>query len=173
MIFSIRIPENMLGHLKEIAKQQHMPPNALINQILRNSVDWEYYAIKGGMIHILRETISALFDMITKEQSDRLVKENVEYLVEFITLLRKKFNAESALSAFEGWLKSNSFSYRKEFDDSTLTFIIKFVMGTKFVKQVKQVFTLIMEKLEVKVIESKVTRGTLFIKMISPLEEKS
>ena len=57
---TFRIPSSSISQLREESKMKQVSLNTLVNQILKDHLDWHRYAAQAGMFHVPRSTFSRL-----------------------------------------------------------------------------------------------------------------
>ena len=84
--------------------------NMLVNQILKDHLDWHTYAAQAGMFHVPRSTFSRLADNLTEEElSKHAVTIAKKDFVDIGLLLRGEFTLASFLNILENWSLISSF----------------------------------------------------------------
>ena len=55
---TFRIPSSSINLLREESKKKQVSLNTLVNQILKDHLDWHTYAAQARMFHVPRSTFS-------------------------------------------------------------------------------------------------------------------
>ena len=82
---TFRIPSSSVNQLREESKKKQVSLNTLVNQILKEHLDWHIYAAQAGFFHIPRSTMSKILDKLTEEEISELAiiiaKRDIEYCI--------------------------------------------------------------------------------------------
>jgi hypothetical protein len=62
------IPSSSINRLREESKKKQVSLNTLVNQIVKDQLDWHTYAAQARMFHVPRSTFSRLVDDLTGEE---------------------------------------------------------------------------------------------------------
>ena len=125
-----------------------MPPflNTLVNQILKDHLDWHTYAAEAGMFHVPRSTFSRIVDDLTEEElSKHAVTIAKKEFVDIGLLLRGEFTLSSFLDILENWSRMSSIPYKHEINNDVHNFIIQHDMGRNFSFLIKELYRYILE----------------------------
>src|SRR4249920_339269 len=99
---TFRIPSSSINQLREESKKKQVSLNTLINQILKDHLDWHRYAAQARMFHIPRSTLSRLVDNLTEEELSKFaVTTAKKELLDIVLLLRGKSTFPSFLNNLE------------------------------------------------------------------------
>jgi hypothetical protein len=78
--------------------------NTLVNQILKDRLDWHRYAAQARMFHVPRSTFSRLVDNLTEEELSKFaVTIAMKDFVDRGLLLRGESTLTSFLNILENW----------------------------------------------------------------------
>jgi hypothetical protein len=143
---TFRIPSNSIDQLREESKKKQVSLNTLVNQILRDHLDWHRYAAQARMFHIPRSTFSRLIDNLTEEELSKFAVTiaKKEY-VDIALLLRGEFTLPTFLNILENWLRISSIPYKHETNNDLHNFIIQHDMGRNFSFLVKELYRYLLE----------------------------
>jgi hypothetical protein len=64
---TFRIPPSSINQLHEESKKKQVSLNTLVNQILKDHLDWHRYAAQARMFHVPRSAFSRLVDNFSEE----------------------------------------------------------------------------------------------------------
>jgi hypothetical protein len=143
---TFRIPSNSINQLREESRKKQMSLNTLVNQILKDHLDWHAYAAQAKMFHIPRSTFSRLLNNLTEEELSKFavtIAQN-EY-VDMGLLLRGEFTLPSFLIILENWSRISSVPYKHEINSDVHNFILQHDMGRNFSFLVKELYRYILE----------------------------
>ena len=123
-----------------------MSLNTLVNQILKDYLDWRRYAAQARMFHVPRATFSRLVDNLTEEELSGLaVTIAKKDFVDIGLLLRGEFTLPSFLNILENWSRMSSIPYKHETNNDVHNFIIQHDMGRNFSFLIKELYRYILE----------------------------
>jgi hypothetical protein len=69
---TFRIPSSAIHQLREESKKKQVSLNTLINQILKEHLDWHRYAAQAKLYHVPRSSMSRIIDKLTEEELSEL-----------------------------------------------------------------------------------------------------
>jgi hypothetical protein len=133
---TFRFNSEIMKDLRHEAEQKEININTLVNQIVKEHLNWHSNASKAGFIAVRRSFIINLISYLS-DQDIISVAENVAKTTnkESILLLEKEYTMKSALDFIESWIKISGYTYRHEEtnDDSQNRhiYVIKHDMGIK------------------------------------------
>ena len=120
---TFRIPSSSINLLREESKKKQVSLNTLVNQILKDHLDWHTYAAQARMFHVPRSTFSRLEDnLIEEELSKFVVTIAKKYFVDIGLLLRGEFTLLSFLNILENWSRISSIPYKQKINDDIHNF---------------------------------------------------
>ena len=89
--------------------------NTLVNQILKDHLDWHTYAAQARMFHVPRSTFSRLVDNLTEEELSKFaVTIAKKDFVDIGLLLRGESTLPLFLNILENWSRMSSTPYKHE-----------------------------------------------------------
>ncbi|MDQ5868114.1 MAG: hypothetical protein M3530_00130, partial [Thermoproteota archaeon] len=65
---TFRLPSNTVGELREESNKKQVSLNTLVNQILKEHLDWHRYAGQARLFHFPRSAMSRIIDKLTQEE---------------------------------------------------------------------------------------------------------
>ena len=99
---TFRIPSGSISQLREDSKKKQVSLNTLVNQFLKDYLDWHRYAGQARMFHVPRATFSRLVDNLTEEELSKFAVINAKKdFVDIGLLLRGEFTLPSFLNILE------------------------------------------------------------------------
>ena len=131
---TFRIFSESVTKLRREASDEDISTNTLVNQILRNHIEWHSVASKAGFISVRRGFVKAMIDKLSEEEVKMLAMEIATTSNrDFLMILRNKVSLESAIDFVESWLRTSGFVYRRESNTSgKYSFVIQHDMGKKW-----------------------------------------
>jgi hypothetical protein len=145
---TFRIPSSSINQLREESKKKQLSLNTLVNQILKDHLDWHTYASQAKMFHVPRSTFRRLVDDLTDEElSKHAVSIAKKEFVDIGLLLRAEFTLPSFLNILENWSRMSSIPYKHEINKDVHNFIIQHDMGRNFSFLIKELYRYILEEM--------------------------
>jgi hypothetical protein len=145
---TFRIPSSSINQLREDSKKKQVSLNTLVNQILKDHLDWHRYAAQAGMFHVPKSTFNRLVDNLTEEELSNLAVTIAEKdFVDIGLLLRGEFALPSFLNILENWSRMSSIPYKHEINNDVHNFIIQHDMGRNFSFLTKELYRYILEEM--------------------------
>jgi len=160
---TFRIPTNSISRLREESRKKQVSLNTLVNQIIKEHLDYHTLAAQAGLFYISRSTVSVILDKLTEEQISEIAVPIAIKNEDIGLLLRGEFTLSTFLNIIENWSRVTSFPYKHEINNDVHNFIIQHDMGKKYSFLLKGVFTNILEKFETK-IDFTITDNTIVFK---------
>jgi hypothetical protein len=124
--------------------------NTLMNQIVKNHLDWHRYASQGRLYHFPRPAMSRIIDKLTDEELSEVAVAVAKKDFVDLALLRGKISISFYLYTIENWLRVSALPYKHEVDDDEHNFIIEHRMGNNFSFFLKEYNSNILDMLEIK-----------------------
>ena len=145
---TFRIPSSSINQLRKESKKKQVSLNTLVNQILKDHLDWHTYAAQARMFSVSRSTFSRLVDSLTEEElSELAVIIAKKDFVDIGLLLRGEFTLPSFLNILENWSRMSSIPYKHEINNDVHNFIIQHEMGMNFSLLNKELYRYILEEI--------------------------
>lgn len=145
---TFRIPSSSINQLREESKKKQVSLNTLVNQILKDHLDWHTYAAQARMFHVPRSTFSRIVDHLTEEElSKHAVIIAKKDFVDIGLLLKGEFTLPSFLNILKNWSRISSFPYKYEVNNDVHNFIIQHDMGRNFSFLVKELYRYVLEEM--------------------------
>jgi hypothetical protein len=105
----------------------------LVNQTLKQHIEWYSNVQKAGFISVRKALIQRLLQKHSDAQISEMAKEVAEVSTkDLILLLRNKFTIVSALDVLESWIKISGYVYSHNVSGSKHSLIIQHNMGQKW-----------------------------------------
>lgn len=162
---TFRIPSSSINELREESKKKQLSLNTLVNQILKDHLDWHTYAAQAGMFHVPRSTFSRLVDDLTEEElSKHAVSIAKKDLVDIGLLMEGEFTIKSFSTVLEKWSRISYFPYRHEITDDTHIFIIQHDMGKNFSFLLKELYRYMLEEMLERKLDWTITDKTITLR---------
>ena len=145
---TFRIPSNSIHQLRRESTKKQVSLNTLVNQILKEHLDWHIYAAEARLFHVPRSFFSRIIDKLTDEELSELAVTNAKKdFVDIGLLLKGEFTLTSFLSILENWSRISSIPYKHEVNKDIHDFIIQHDMGRKFSILIKELYRYVLEEM--------------------------
>ena len=143
---TFRIPSSSINQLREESKKKQVTLNTLVNQIIKDHLDWHASAALAGFFYVSRSTFSRLLDHLTEEEISELAiiiaKRDLD-----IGLLTGELTLSSFLNILENYSRISNFAYKHEVANEVHNFIIQHDMGRNYSFFVKEIFQHIFQEI--------------------------
>jgi hypothetical protein len=169
---SFRIDSKLLRNLRSEAEQKDISTNTLVNQIIKEHLNWHSNAAKAGFIAVRRPFVTRVINNLSEQEIIFLA----EYVAksankDAVLLLKKEYTIESALDFLETWIKISGYPYRHEVTNSgqkSHLYVIQHDMGMKWSIYLANLYQFLFDELgEKKKIEFDKTENTVAFKIYS------
>jgi hypothetical protein len=163
---TFRIESKALKDLRHEAEQKDISTNALVNQIIKDHLNWHSNASKAGFISIRRPFVSKVIKHLPEQEIISLA----EYVAktsnkDSVLLMKNEYTVKSALDFLESWIKISGYPYRHEQTNdgqNKHSYIIQHDMGMKVSIYLAALFQFLFDELgQNKKIEFDKTEHTL------------
>ena len=143
---TFRVPSSSINQLRRESTKKQVSLNTLVNQILKDHLDWHTYAAQARMFHVPRSTFGRLVDNLTEEELSKIaVTIAKKDFVDIGLLLRGEFSLPSFLNILESWSRISSIPYKHKINNDIHDFVIQHDMGRKFSFLIKELYRYIIE----------------------------
>ena len=139
---TFRIYSDAVTKLRKEANEKDISFNTLVNQILKNHVEWHSVAANAGFISVRRGFVKTIIDRLSDEEV-KLLAEHIAKTTnhDILMLFENKINTESAINFLEAWLRASGFPYRYQLkEDNTHSFVIQHDMGSRWALYLGELF---------------------------------
>ena len=126
---TFRAPSRSINQLCEESKKKQVSLNTLVNQIIKDHLDWHTYAAQAKLFHVPRSTMSGILSKLTEEEISELAIIIAKRDVDIGLLLSGEFTLSSFLNVLENWSRISSFAYKHEVTNEVHNLIIQHDMG--------------------------------------------
>jgi hypothetical protein len=148
---TFRIESNTLKNLRHEAEQKDISTNTLVNQIIKDHLNWHSNAAKAGFISIRRPFVSKVIKHLPEQEIISLA----EYVAkttnkDSILLMKNEYTIQSALDFLESWIKVSGYPYRHEEtnnDQKKHSYVIQHDMGMKVSLYLAALFQFLFDEL--------------------------
>jgi hypothetical protein len=132
---TFRIDSKVLKNLRHEAEQKDISTNTLVNQIIKDHLNWHSNAAKAGFISVRRPFVSKVIKHLPEQKIISLA----EYVAKTINkdsilLMKNEYTIKSALDFLESWIKISDYPYRHEETNNGQnkhSYVIQHDMGMK------------------------------------------
>ena len=134
---TFRIESETLNVLKQLADEEGISTNTLVNIILRSYVDWEQLALGAGFAVFQKEMVKEMIASLDQGSIEQIAIKTATAYAEALLLLKGKVDLDSFIKVLRERAKRAGFAYR-EFEDSTeKRIVIYHDMGYKWSSYLK------------------------------------
>lgn len=143
---SITIPTENINRLQYESEFKDVSFNTIINQIIKNHLDWYSNASLSKMSCIPKSIITKAIHQLTEQQLSEFAQTVVNDLQLLSLLLRGEFSFVSFLDTLNIWLRITQTPYRSDETGHEYKIVIRHDMGYKYTFLLKEVFRLVMKE---------------------------
>ena len=144
---TFRIPSSSISKLREESKKKQVTLNTLVNQIIKDHLDWHTYAALAGFFYVPRATFSRLVDHLTEEEISELAITIAKRDLDIGLLLTGELTLSSFLNILENYSRISNFAYKHEINNDIHNFIIQHDMGRNYSFFMKEIFQYILQEI--------------------------
>jgi hypothetical protein len=165
---TFRIPSSSVGELREQSIEEQVSLNTLMNQIVKNHLDWHRYAGQARLYHFPRPAMSRIIDKLTEEElSEVAVAVAKKDFVDLALLLRGEVTLSSFLDILEVWYRVSASPFKHIVNGNVHNVIIEHGVGKNYSFFLKELYRNILDMLETKS-EFIITDNTVVFKFNMP-----
>jgi hypothetical protein len=165
---TFRIPSTSVDELREESTEKQVSLNTLVNQILKNHLDWHRYAGQARLYPFPRSAMSRIIDKLTQEEiSEVAVAVAKKDFVDLALLLRGEVTLSSFLDILEVWYRVSASPFKHEVNGCVHNVIIEHGMGKNYSFFLKELYRNVLDMLETKS-EFIITDNTVVFKFNMP-----
>ena len=132
---TFRIESEPLRKLRREAGQKDISTNTLVNQLIKDHLNWHSKAAEAGFISVRRPFISKIIKYLPEQEIISLA----EYMTkttnkDSILLMKNEYTIKSVLDLLESWIKISDYPYRHEETNNHQkkhSYVIQHDMGMK------------------------------------------
>jgi hypothetical protein len=162
---TFRIPSRSVNQLRKESKKKQISLNTLMNQIIKDHLEWHTYAGQAKMIPIPRATFSRLLDKFTDEELSKFAVPVAEKdLVDVGLLLEGEITIQSFVRRLEKLSRISNFPFRHEITGDTHNFLIQHDMGKNFSFFLKELYRHILEEMFERKLDCTITDNTIVLR---------
>ena len=139
---TFRIYSDAVSRLRKEANEKDISFNTLVNQILKNHVEWHSVAADAGFISVRRGFVKTIIDRLSDDEV-KILAEHIAKTTnhDILMIFENKINIESAINFLEAWLRASGFAYRYGLKEhNTHSFVIQHDMGKKWALYLGELF---------------------------------
>ena len=155
-----------LRSLQREAGQKDISTNTLVNQIIKDHLNWHSNAAKAGFVAVRRPFVTRVINNLSEQEIISIA----EYVAkaankDAILLMEREYTIKSALDFIEYWIKISGYPYRHEETnngENRHAYVIQHDMGKKWSIYLASLYQFLFDELGVKKkIEFDKTENTL------------
>jgi hypothetical protein len=146
-LLTIMMPTDNINRLQYESEFKDVSFNTIINQIIKNHLDWYSNASLAKMSCIPKSIVTKAINQLTEQQLSEFAQTVVNDLQLLSLLLRGEFSFVSFLDTLNIWLRITQTPYRSdETGGHEYKIVIRHDMGYKYTFLLKEVFRLVMKE---------------------------
>jgi hypothetical protein len=161
---TFRIPSSSINQLREESKKKQVSLNTLVNQILKDHLDWHTFAAPARLYYVPRSTMSVILGKLTEKEISELAIDIAKRNVDTALLLRGEFTLSSFLNILENWMRISSFAYKHEVTNEVHNFLIQHDMGRNYSLFMKDIIRYTLEEMFERKSEFTITDNTVMFR---------
>lgn len=131
-VMSLRIDHDIVEALKEQARIDRVSLNVLVNNMLRNHVEWERDAKKAGFIPVTKDMLSLVLHKLNDEDLEKIVEQTKDIIKAQIIYMEKRYDINSFLHWLQNRCRASGFSAKEFYQNDVLIYIIQHELGWKW-----------------------------------------
>jgi hypothetical protein len=137
---SFRIDDSLLEALLVESESKQISLNTLVNQVLREYIDWYANAPKVGYMIVRKSLMSAMLEEFNEDDIRQLARITSKQSREINLLFASEYNIDTALKVIEYKMRMSGYVYRKEIRDNQYVYVIEHGMGPKWSLYLAELF---------------------------------
>jgi hypothetical protein len=137
---SFRIDSSLLDALSQDSNNKQISLNTLVNQILREYIEWYANAPKVGYLVVRKTLMSAMLEKFNEDQIRQLAKITAKQSREINLLFTSEYTIESTLKVIEYKMRLSGYVYRKDVHGDQYVYTIEHGMGPKWSLYLAELF---------------------------------
>ena len=143
---TFRIISERLTHLHKESEAKNISLNTLVNQIIREHIDWHSLAAHAKLYYLPKSFLIRIIDQLKEDQLRELARDTAKNdLVDISLFLKGGFSIASVFSITESWLRISKMPYRYEINGNKSKIIIEHDMGYKYSYLIKEISRYLLE----------------------------
>ena len=143
---TFRITSERLGHLHKESEAKNISLNTLVNQIVKEYLDWHCLAAQAKLYYLPRSFLIGIINQLNEDQLNEIARDTAKNdLVDISLFLKGGFSIASLSNITETWLRIARMPYRYELNENKCKIIIEHDMGLKYSYFIKEISRYILE----------------------------
>jgi hypothetical protein len=143
-----------LKNLRYEAEKKDISTNTLVNQIIKEYLNWHSNAAKAGFVAVRRRFVTKVMSNLS-EQEIILLAEYVAKSAnkDTMLLMKNEYTVKSALEFLESWIKISGYPYRHQETDNVQnkhSYVIQHDMGMKWSIYLASLYQFLFDELGLK-----------------------
>ncbi len=161
---TFRIDEDIMSKLRIEAKNRGISLNTLVNQIIKNFVDWYMFEPKIGMVPISKPVVIELFRDLRKDEIIYIAtKIGKNAIYDIALFMRTKIDMDSFLQWLESRMLNSSMQISHTINDNIHTYTLKHDICLNWSLYHKVIFELIFDEFFGKSVYIDISEGSFTI----------
>lgn len=143
---TFRITSERLGHLHKESEAKNISLNTLVNQIVKEHLDWHCLAAQAKLYYLPKSFLIRIINQLNEDQLCEIAQDTAKNdLVDISLFLKGGFSIASLSNIAETWLWITKMPYRYEINENKCKIIIEHDMGLKYSYLIKEISRYILE----------------------------
>jgi hypothetical protein len=143
-----------LKNLRHEAEKKDISTNTLVNQIIKEYLNWHSNAAKAGFVAVRRRFVTKVMSNLS-EQEIILLAEYVAKSAnkDTMLLMKNEYTVKSALEFLESWIKISGYPYRHQETNNGQnkhSYVIQHDMGMKWSIYLASLYQFLFDELGLK-----------------------
>lgn len=159
---SFRLDESVIQSLEYEASKKDISVNLLVNNTLRNFVNWHATELSAGFISFPKTVLTRMADKLTEEEAKQIGKIHAETdMQDLILIFKGRYTIDDFFDMMDNWMKYNNIIYRHIVKNGKHNFIIQHDLNKNWSLCISEFFKSSIEFLTKSSIETIVTANTI------------
>lgn len=146
-VLTFRIDSKDMDELRKLAKDNHISVAALVSQVLKSYIEWDYIAVKIGMIPLQKESVKELIDNTDDDVLERVVAHAADRFMGELLLMTGKSTLGSLLRITRRRVEKSGFHLSESTQNGKLQLAVQHGMGRKWSVFFSRYYDIIIRKL--------------------------
>jgi hypothetical protein len=129
---SLRLSSPNLDKLKVEAKNEGLTLNALVNQILREYIQWDMTATKAGWVVVLSDVLKRLMNELEEKTLYKIAVATADSTKDVRLMMTGNDTIDGFFSILRNRLRKSGISYMESSENRMIRFVIHHNMGKKW-----------------------------------------
>lgn len=171
-VMSLRIDHDVVEALKEQAKADRVSMNVLVNNVLRNHVEWERDAKMAGFIPITKDMLTSILQKVSDQDVELIVEHTKDIIKAQIIYMEKKYDLQSFMHWLQNRCRASGFSAKEFYQNDVFMCIIQHELGWKWSVYFKALIKTVLDELLSGKIDFDISPSMLIFRIMTDRQTK-